>query len=110
MILAKDYVISGLQKNTGKRLYAAIDVQSGGYLYWTANLAQAARYTNPVAPVNNYLKNEVIEIELLEVTSTAEIVRGDDLIAMARKKAADKIAAIQKELQKELDLLAKGQQ
>lgn len=107
MILAKDYVISGLKKKTGERVYAAIDHHSGGYLYWTTSLSQAARYSEPKLPTDSYLKNDVDEIVVLEVTSTAEIIRGDDLINIARKKAADKIAAIQEELQKELDQLAK---
>ena len=108
MILAKDYVISGLTKDNGARVYAAIDQHSGGYLYWTTNLNQAARYTQPTRPTDGYLANSVQTIEILEITSTAVVITGDDLIERARQKAAEKIAAINAELQEELDRLAKG--
>lgn len=108
MILAKDYVISGVKLSNGVRAYAAIDRNSGGYLYWTENLAQAARYPEPTRPTDSYLTTTVQQIEILEVTATAVIITGDDLIEHARQKAAEKIAAANAELQEELDRIAKG--
>ena len=108
MILAKDYVISGVKLGDGGRVYAAVDHHSGGYLYWSEKLAHAARYTEPTRPTDSYLTTTVEKIEILEVTSTAVIITGDDLIERARQKAAEKIAAANAELQEELDRIAKG--
>lgn len=99
--LGTKFIISGI-KADNSRVYYAIDSHSGGYPYWS-NWEGSAKEFEEVVNVyqigkDDYMRKDVIKIEVLKVESIASIVSTEEIVSAAKAKAMAEIDEIQRTL------------
>lgn len=105
--LKKSYMLTAINK-AGQRVYYDTDSHSGGYPYWSTwynNRTFDSLDKVPTIGPKDYLRNEVVRIEVLEVKIQGKIVESTELVSEARAKAEAEIAKIQKELAHKIAML-----
>ena len=105
--IKKSYMLTAINK-AGQRVYYDIDSHSGGYPYWSTwynNRTFDSLDKGPTIGPKDYLRNEVVRIEVLEVKIQGKIVESTELVSEARAKAEAEIAKIQKELAHKIAML-----
>ena len=106
--IRKAYVLSAIKKD-GSRVYYDTDAHSGGYPYWSTWASIHKEFPSldkvPTIGPKDYMRNDVISIEVLEVTYRAKVIQSTELVSEARAKAEAEIAKIQKELAQKIAML-----
>ena len=97
----KAYALSAINKE-GKRVYYDTDAHSGGYPFWSNWLNQHKTFDSldkiPTFSSTDYMRRDVVTIEVLEVKVQAKVVQTTEIVSEARAKAMAEIAKIEKEL------------
>lgn len=108
LTLSKYYLLTAINK-AGERVYYDTDAHSGGYPYWSTWSASAKRFEIlgkiPTLKGDNYMRTDVVRIEVLEVKQQAKIVESTEMISEARAKAMAEIAKIEQELARKIAML-----
>lgn len=103
--IKKAYALSAIDKS-GKRVYYDTDSHSGGYPYWSPWLNQHRTWDAldkiPVLGGEDYMRRDVVSIEVLEVEIQARVVSTTEIVSEARAKAEAEITLIRKELARKL--------
>lgn len=90
----------------GERVYFDIDSHSGGYPYWSTYYNDSRSYDSldkiPVLGGEDYMRRDVVSIEVLEVKIQAKVVQTTEIMSEARAKAEAEITQIRKELARKL--------
>lgn len=106
--LRSAFVLSGIKKD-GSRVFYDTDDHSGGYPYWSTLVSQRKEFSTldkvPTIGPKDYMRNDVITIEVLEVTYRAKVVSSTELVSEAKAKAMAEVEKIQAELTKKIALL-----
>lgn len=107
--ISKAYVLSAIKKD-GSRVYYDTDPHSGGYPYWGTdyNGRRPSFDTLDKIPTfsgTDYMRKEVVSIEVLEVKIQAKVVESTEIVSEARAKAMAEIAKIEKELAHKIAML-----
>ena len=105
--IKKSYQLSAV-KADGTRVWWDTDSHSGGYPYWSTwhnNRTFDSLDKIPVLGGEDYMRKDVILIEVLEVEITGRVVDSTEIVSVAKAKAMAEIEAIQKELEKKLATL-----
>lgn len=106
--ISKTYVLSAINKK-GERVYYDTDQHSGGWPYWSTWASTAKKFDSlekiPTFKAGDYMRNEVVTIEVLEVKQQAKVIQTTELVSEARAKAEAEIAKIQKELAQKIAML-----
>lgn len=108
LTLTTYYVLSAVHK-TGNRVYFDTDSHSGGYPYWSSSESDCKKFYSldkiPTLTGTDYMRKDILRIEVLEVKQQATIVESTEMISDARAKAMAEIAKIEKELARKIELL-----
>jgi len=100
--------VSAIDK-AGQRVYYDTDAHSGGYPYWSTWAPSAKRFETlekiPTFSGTDYMRRDVVSIEVLEVKMQAEVIESTELISEARAKAMLEIAEIEKVLARKVAML-----
>jgi hypothetical protein len=103
--IKKAYTLSAIDK-AGKRVYYDTDAHSGGYPYWSPYLNQHKTWDTldkiPTFSSTDYMRREVVSIEVLEVKVQAKVVQTTEIVSEAKAKAMAEIDKIQKELARKI--------
>lgn len=95
------YALSGI-KQDGTRVYYDIDSHSGGYPYWSTYASNAKKFKDltkvPTLAKKDYLRTEVVKLEIIKVSLCATVVESTDLVSAAAVKAMAEIDQIKKDL------------
>lgn len=106
--LRKAYVLSGIKKD-GSRVFYDIDAHSGGWPYWSPSTFAPKQFDSlekvPTIGPKDYMRNDVVSIEVLEVKLQARIVNSTEIVSEAKAKAMAEIEKIQKELARKVSML-----
>jgi len=105
--IKKSYQLSAV-KADGTRVWWDTDSHSGGYPYWSTwhnNRTFDSLDKIPVLGGEDYMRKDVILIEVLEVEITGRVVDSTEIVSAAKAKAMAEIEAIQKTLLQKLSLL-----
>ena len=106
--IGKTYVLSAINK-LGQRVYYDTDAHPGGWPYWSTYADSAKKFDVldkiPTLKNDDYMRREMVTIEVLEVKLQARVIESTELVSEARDKAEAEIAKIQKELDRKLALL-----
>lgn len=106
--IKKAYALSAIDK-AGKRVYYDTDSHSGGYPYWSSYYNQHKTWETldkiPTFSGTDYMRREVVSIEVIEVKIQAKVVQTTEIVSEARAKAEAEIAKIQKELAHKIAML-----
>jgi hypothetical protein len=99
------YALSAIDK-AGKRVYYDTDSHSGGYPYWSPFFNQHKTWDTldkiPTFSSTDYMRREVVSIEVLEVKVQAKVVQTTEIVSEAKAKAMAEIDKIQKELTRKI--------
>lgn len=102
------YALSAIDK-AGKRVYYDTDAHSGGYPYWSPYFNQFKTWETldkiPTFSGTDYMRREVVSIEVLEVKVQAKVVQTTEIVSEAKAKAMAEIAKIEKELARKIAML-----
>lgn len=106
--IKKAYALSAIDK-AGKRVYYDTDSHSGGYPYWSPYYNQHKTWETldkiPTFSGTDYMRREVVSIEVIEVKIQAKVVQTTEIVSEARAKAEAEIAKIQKDLAHKIAML-----
>lgn len=106
--IKKAYTLSAINK-AGQRVYYDTDAHSGGYPYWSPYFSQHQTWESldkiPTFTGTDYMRREVVTIEVLEVKVQAKVVQTTEIVSEARAKAEAEIAKIQKDLAHKIAML-----
>lgn len=106
--IKKAYALSAIDK-AGKRVYYDTDSHSGGYPYWSPYFNQFKTWETldkiPTLSGTDYMRREVVSIEVIEVKIQAKVVQTTEIVSEARAKAEAEIAKIQKDLAHKIAML-----
>ena len=106
--LRKYYLLSAINKK-GERVYFDMDYHSGGYPYWSPDETGCKKFGTldkiPTLKGDDYMRQDVVRVEVLEVKQQAKIVQSTEMISEARAKAMAEIAKIEQELARKIALL-----
>jgi hypothetical protein len=104
-IIRKAYVLSAINK-AGQRVYYDTDAHSGGYPYWSTSSYNPKQFDSldkvPTFTGTDYMRRDVVSIEVLEIKLQAKIVQTTEIMSEARAKAEAEITEIRKELARKL--------
>jgi len=99
--LSTKFIISGIKADK-TRVYYSIDSHSGGYPYWSTYHGSAKEFDTVInvsqVGKEDYMRKEVIKIEVLKVESIASIVSTEEIVSAAKAAAMAEIDEIQKKL------------
>lgn len=102
------YALSAVDK-AGQRVYYHTDSHSGGYPYWSPYWSQDKTWDSldkiPTFSSTDYMRRDVVSIEVLEVKVQAKVVQTTEIVSEARAKAMAEIAQIEKELARKIAML-----
>jgi len=103
--IRKAYVLSAIT-TAGQRVYYDTDSHSGGWPYWSISDYAIKQFASldkvPTIGATDYLRKEVIRIEVLEVSIEAKVVESTEMVSEARAKAMAEIAKIEAELARKI--------
>jgi hypothetical protein len=106
--IKKAYALSAIDK-AGKRVYYDTDSHSGGYPYWSPWLDQHKTWDEldkiPTFSSTDYMRQDVVSIEVLEVEIQARVVSTTEIVSEVRAKAMAEIAKLEQELNRKVALL-----
>ena len=106
--IKKVYALSAIDK-AGKRVYYDTDSHSGGYPYWSPWLNQHKTWDAldkiPTFSSTDYMRTDVVSIEVLEVEIQARVVQTTEIVSEVRAKAMAEIAKLEAELNRKVALL-----
>jgi hypothetical protein len=106
--IKKAYALSAIDK-AGKRVYFDTDSHSGGYPYWSPYFAQDKTWESldkiPTFTSTDYMRRDVVSIEVLEVETQARVVQTTEIVSEARARAMAEIAKLEQELRRKVALL-----
>jgi hypothetical protein len=106
--IKKAYALSAIDK-AGKRVYYDTDSHSGGYPYWSPWLDQHRTWDEldkiPTFSSTDYMRQDVVSIEVLEVEIQARVVQTTEIVSEVRAKAMAEIAKLEQELRRKVALL-----
>ena len=95
------FLLAGVQKD-GTRVYYNTDDHSGGYPYWSDYSSKRREFQSldkiPTIGLDDYMRRDIIGLEVIEVTHLAKVVSSTDLVSAAKAKAMAEIEKIRKEL------------
>lgn len=104
------YILSAI-KTDGSREFYDNDSHSGGYPYWSGSALSCKRFNSldkvPTFADTDYMRTDVVSIEVLQVTYQATVVSSTGLVSEAKAKAMAEIDKIQQELVEKIALLEK---
>jgi hypothetical protein len=107
-IIKRAYALSAIDK-AGKRVYYDTDSHSGGYPYWSPWLDQHKTWDEldkiPTFSSTDYMRQDVISIEVLEVEIQARVVQTTEIVSEVRAKAMAEIEKLEQELRRKVALL-----
>ena len=99
--IRKAYALSAINK-AGQRVYYDTDSHSGGYPYWSTSDYGIKQFASldkiPTFSSTDYMRRDVVSLEVLEVKIQATVVQTTEIVSEARAKAMAEIAKIEKEL------------
>lgn len=99
--IRKAYALSAINK-AGQRVYYDTDSHSGGYPYWSTSDYGIKQFASldkiPTFDVTDYMRRDVVSLEVLEIKMQATVVQTTEIVSEARAKAMAEIAKIEKEL------------
>jgi predicted DNA-binding protein YlxM (UPF0122 family) len=103
--IRKAYVLSAINK-AGQRVYYDTDSHSGGYPYWSTSDYSVKQFASldkiPTFDITDYMRRDVVSIEVLEVKLQAKVVQTTEIMSEAMAKAEAEITQIRKELARKL--------
>jgi hypothetical protein len=103
--IRKAYVLSAINKE-GQRVYYDTDSHSGGYPYWSTSDYNLRQFDSldkvPTFSGTDYMRRDVVSIEVLEIKVQAKVVQTTEIISEARARAEAEITEIRKELARKL--------
>lgn len=103
--IRKAYVLSAINK-AGERVYYDTDSHSGGYPYWSTTDYDIKQFDSldkiPTFSGTDYMRRDVVSIEVLEIKLQAKVVQTTEIMSEARAKAEAEITEIRKELARKL--------
>jgi hypothetical protein len=103
--IKKAYALSAIDK-AGKRVYYDTDSHSGGYPYWSPWLDQHKTWDEldkiPTFSSTDYMRQDVVSIEVLEVEIQARVVQTTEIVSEVRAKAMAEIAKLEAELNRKV--------
>jgi hypothetical protein len=103
--IRKAYVLSAINKE-GQRVYYDTDSHSGGYPYWSTSDYNIRQFDSldkiPTFSGTDYMRRDVVSIEVLEIKVQAKVVQTTEIMSEARAKAEAEITEIRKELARKL--------
>jgi hypothetical protein len=103
--IRKAYVLSAINK-AGQRVYYDTDSHSGGYPYWSTTDYDIKQFNSldkiPTFTGTDYMRRDVVSIEVLEIKLQAKVVQTTEIMSEARAKAEAEITEIRKELARKL--------
>ena len=106
--IKKAYALSAIDK-AGKRVYYDTDSHSGGYPYWSPWLDQHKTWDEldkiPTFSSTDYMRQDVVSIEVLEVEIQARVVQTTEIVSEVRAKAMAEIAKLELELRRKVAML-----
>ena len=105
--IKKSYQLSAVKADE-TRVWFDTDPHSGGYPYWSTwhnNRTFDSLDKIPTLREDDYMRRDVVRVEILEVEIVARVVDSTVIVSAAKAKAMAEIQAIQKELEKKLSLL-----
>jgi hypothetical protein len=106
--IKRAYALSAIDK-AGKRVYYDTDSHSGGYPYWSPWLNQHKTWKSldeiPTFSGTDYMRQDVVSIEVLEVEIQARVVQTTEIVSEVRAKAMAEIAKLEAELNRKVALL-----
>lgn len=106
--IRKAYVLSAINK-AGQRVYYDTDAHSGGYPYWSTSSYSPKQFESldkiPTFTSTDYMRRDVVSIEVLEVKQQAKVVQTTEIVSEAKAKAMAEIAKIEKELARKVAAL-----
>jgi hypothetical protein len=106
--IKKAYALSAIDK-AGKRVYYDTDSHSGGYPYWSPWLNQHKTWDAldkiPTFSSTDYMRQDVVSIEVLEVEIQARVVQTTEIVSEVRAKAMAEIAKLELELRRKVAML-----
>jgi hypothetical protein len=106
--IKKTYALSAIDK-AGKRVYYDTDAHSGGYPYWSPWLNQHKTFDSldkiPTFSSTDYMRRDVVSIQVLEVEIRAQVVQFTELVSEAKARAMAEIERIQQDLDKKVAAL-----
>lgn len=106
--LSKYYLLSAVNK-LGERVYYDTDSHSGGYPYRSTSETGCKKFEVldkiPTLKGTDYMRKDVVRVEVLEVKQQAKIVQSTEMISEARARAMAEIAKIEQELARKIALL-----
>jgi hypothetical protein len=102
------YALSAIDK-AGKRVYYDTDSHSGGYPYWSPWLNQHKTWDAldkiPTFSSTDYMRQDVVSIEVLEIEIQARVVSTTEIVSEVRAKAMAEIEKLELELRRKVALL-----
>jgi hypothetical protein len=106
--IRKAYVLSAINK-AGQRVYYDTDAHSGGYPYWSTSSYSPKQFESldkiPTFTATDYMRRDVVSIEVLEVKQQAKVVQTTEIVSVAKARAMAEIAKIEKELARKVAAL-----
>jgi hypothetical protein len=103
--IKKAYALSAIDK-AGERVYYDTDSHSGGYPYWSPWLDQHKTWETldkiPTFSSTDYMRRDVVSIEVLEVEIRARVVATTEIVSEVRAKAMAEIAKLELELRRKV--------
>jgi hypothetical protein len=106
--IKKAYALSAIDK-AGKRVYYDTDSHSGGYPYWSPWLNQHKTWDAldkiPTFSSTDYMRQDVVSIEVLEVEIQARVVQTTEIVSEVRAKAMAEIEKLEQELRRKVAML-----
>jgi hypothetical protein len=106
--IKRAYALSAIDK-AGKRVYYDTDSHSGGYPYWSPWLNQHKTWKSldeiPTFSSTDYMRQDVVSIEVLEVEIQARVVQTTEIVSEVRAKAMAEIAKLEQELRRKVAML-----
>ena len=106
--IKRAYALSAIDK-AGKRVYYDTDSHSGGYPYWSPWLDQHKTWDEldkiPTFSSTDYMRQDVVSIEVLEVEIQARVVQTTEIVSEVRAKAMAEIAKLELELRRKVAML-----
>lgn len=106
--IKKAYALSAINK-AGQRVYYDTDAHSGGYPYWSTSDYSIKQFASldkiPTFTATDYMRRDVVSIEVLEVKLQAKVVKTTEIVSEAKAKAMAEISKIEKELARKVAAL-----
>ena len=106
--IRKAYVLSAIDK-AGQRVYYDTDSHSGGYPYWSPYFGLDKTWDEldkvPTFSSTDYMRRDVVSIEVLEVEIQARVVQTTEIVSEVRAKAMAEIAKLEQELRRKVAML-----